>query len=224
MRRLLPLLLLSFALLSFLTLKAQQPEVRVQFKTNKGSFTIKLYNETPLHRDNFLRVVREGTYEGMLFHRVIRNFMIQAGGALQGDDGTKYEAIAAKYPDLIPAEFRYPTLFHKRGAVAAARVGDELNPEQASDPIQFYITIGQFYLEGELKDFESTREMPPHVREAYKTEGGTPHLDGAYTVFGEVVEGWKTIEKIAKQETNAEDRPVKDVFIRSVIILSDTTK
>ena len=213
------LLLFSITLCGSLILTAQQPEARVKFKTNKGSFTIKLYNETPLHRDNFLQVVREGTYDDMLFHRVIRNFMVQAGGALKGDDGTQYQKVEAKHPHLIPAEFCYPTLFHKRGAVAAARVGDEKNPDQASDPIQFYITIGQFYLEEELRAMAGGKEMPPHVLEAYKTEGGTPHLDKAYTVFGEVIEGWKTIEKIEQVQTDDSDRPLKDVVIISATIL-----
>lgn len=188
----------------------------VKIQTNKGSFTVKLYNDTPLHRDNFIRLVKSKSYDNLLFHRVIRNFMVQNGGAKKGLKdlrGTKLETLSEA---TIPAEIRYPDHFHKQGALAAARISDEENPEKKSDGIQFYVVIGQFYLEKELIAMEkqSGRTMPKEVKQAYMTEGGTPHLDGEYTVFGEVVEGMNTILEIQNAETDSENKPTKDIFIK----------
>lgn len=207
---------------AFLTLNAQEVEKQVKFETNKGSFTIKLYNETPLHRDNFLKLVKEGAFINLTFHRVISNFMIQAGGGITGNNTRVLETRQEKYSEMIPAEINYPTLFHKRGAVAAARTGDEVNPERKSSPMQFYIVVGQFYLEEELSRFSLPEgvTMPENIKQAYMTEGGTPHLDTEYTVFGEIIDGWNTVEKIQKVETDSNDKPLKDVFIKSVKILN----
>ncbi|MDD7438361.1 MAG: peptidylprolyl isomerase [Bacteroidales bacterium] len=200
---------------------AQEKEYQVEFKTNVGSFTVKLYNETPLHRDNFLALVREGAFNNLLFHRVIKNFMVQAGGATKGNKQWALERLQSKYSEMIPAEFHYPKLFHKRGALAAARQGDEENPEKKSDPIQFYIVIGQYFLENELAAYETEErgKMPDNVKQSYMTEGGTPHLDTQYTVFGELLDGMKTIEKIENQETDTDDRPIKDIYIISAKII-----
>lgn len=200
---------------------AQEKEYQVEFKTNVGSFTVKLYNETPLHRDNFLALVREGAFNNLLFHRVIKNFMVQAGGATKGNKQWALERLQSEYSEMIPAEFHYPKLFHKRGALAAARQGDEENPEKKSDPIQFYIVIGQYFLENELAAYETEErgKMPDNVKQSYMTEGGTPHLDTQYTVFGELLDGMKTIEKIENQETDTDDRPIKDIYIISAKII-----
>lgn len=200
---------------------AQEKEYQVEFKTNVGSFSVKLYNETPLHRDNFLALVREGGYNKLLFHRVIKNFMVQAGGAMKGNNQAAMDLLLSKHSEMIPAEFHYPTLFHKRGALAAARQGDETNPEKKSDPIEFYIVVGQFFLEKELKEYETEERgvMPDHVKQAYMTEGGTPHLDTQYTVFGELIDGFKTIEKIQNQKTDPNNRPEKDIYIISAKII-----
>ena len=122
---------------------------------------------------------------------------------------------------VAEAEILYPKLFHKRGAVAAARVGNDINPERRSDGLQFYIVMGQFYLEGELREFESEeRPMPEEVKKAYMTEGGTPHLDGEYTVFGQIVSGMRTIEKICASETDETDKPRKEIYIKSAKVVS----
>lgn len=211
------LLLMSSSLLS-----AQEVEKQVKFETNKGSFTVKLYNETPLHRDNFLKLVEAGAYNNLTFHRVIANFMIQAGGVIKGNNTKAYEALEEKYSELIPAEIQYPKLFHKKGALAAARTSNEVNPEKKSDPIQFFIVVGQCYLENEMGDFKLPEgvSMTEEIKHAYMTEGGTPHLDCEYTVFGELVDGWKTIYKIQKVETDTSDKPLKDVYIKSAKILN----
>ena len=217
----LPFALLLTLLLSFTAAAQEVKPSYVRFKTNKGDFVIELYDETPLHKENFLSRVREKAYDGTTFHRVIRNFMAQAGGGLKGGKDPKGTYIDSLSHATIAAEILYPKLFHKRGAVAAARVGNEINPDRRSDGLQFYIVMGQFYLEGELKQFESEeRPMPEEVKKAYMTEGGTPHLDGEYTIFGQIVSGMRTVEKICATETDEGDKPRKEIYIKSARIVS----
>lgn len=215
-------ILIIAILYSISPLFAQEIEKQVKFETNKGSFTIKLYNETPLHRDNFLKLVKEGAYNNLTFHRVIANFMIQAGGDIKGGNTKAYETIQNKYSELIPAEIQYPKLFHKKGALSAARTSNEVNPDKKSDPIQFFIVVGQCYLEKEVDDFKHPNgiSITEEIKKAYMTEGGTPHLDGEYTVFGELVDGWNTVYKIQKVETDTSDKPLKDVYIKSAKIIN----
>ncbi|MDO4770716.1 peptidylprolyl isomerase [Porphyromonas sp.] len=215
-----------FAILLFtsLSLLAQQPkvkEVMVEFKTNKGVFVVKLYNETPKHRDNFLKLIANKSYDNIIFHRIINGFMIQAGGnVLNGDEETKKE-LEERYKETIEAEFMYPTLFHKQGALAAARVGDGENPEKKSSSFQFYIVTGKFFLDHELdKTFvKKGLPLPKEIKDIYLSKGGAPHLDGEYTVFGEIVKGDKVIDKIQHVDTNDEDQPIKPVYIKSAKII-----
>lgn len=200
---------------------AQDERHEVQFLTNKGRIRVVLYNETPQHRDNFLRLVREGYYDGVLFHRVINRFMIQTG-----DSATRNLQEGEPIPDLpeaykVPAEIKYPQLFHKRGALAAAREGDNVNPERASSMSQFYIVYGRIFSDAKLdrvqervsKATNGTVVFTPEIRNVYKTIGGTPHLDGQYTVFGEVIEGMDVVEDIEFVKTDSTDRPIEDVRI-----------
>ncbi len=242
----------------------------VIISTPMGDMKARLYDETPQHRDNFLKLAGEGFYDGVLFHRVIRDFMIQTGdpdsktaaqGARLGNGGPGY---------TIPAEF-VPGLFHKKGALAAARLGDQMNPEKASSGSQFYIVEGKVWRNGELDTLENkmnatTRQtimrsvftpfqeelnkyrqennqqafnervailqdradslfqtapkftFTEAQRQAYTTIGGSPHLDGGYTVFGEITEGMEIIEKISASETDATDRPLKDIAIKVKVI------
>ncbi|MGZ8557775.1 MAG: peptidylprolyl isomerase [Chitinophagaceae bacterium] len=191
----------------------------VLLQTSLGDITIRLSDSTPLHRDNFLKLVKQSFYDSVLFHRVINNFMIQAGdpdsknapaGKPLGNGGPSY---------TIPAEFR-TTLFHKKGAIAAARQGDNVNPEKASSGSQFYIVQGKTFSDTGLDSLETFRlkgkKLPADQREAYITLGGTPHLDGGYTVFGEVVNGLEVIDKIATVATSRaadRDRPLENVMI-----------
>lgn len=245
---------------------------RVLLETSMGEIELALYNETPQHRDNFIKLVNEGTYDGVLFHRVINNFMIQTGDpdsktatpdALLGSGGPGYD---------LPAEIVYPKLFHKRGAIAAAREGDETNPERKSSGSQFYIVTGRRYSEYQLNamverladqakamKFQTmARERMPEIQalktqgdttalmtlqnelikltedwyaknpvqftqqqiDAYSTIGGTPHLDGTYTVFGEVVKGMDVVDKIQNVTTGQNDRPVDDVRIIKARIIN----
>lgn len=184
----------------------------IELATRYGSCTIRLYDETPRHRDNMLKLVHEGFYDSLLFHRVIEHFMIQGGdpGSRNAREGQLLGSGEAPGPG-IPAEFR-DSLFHKKGALAAAR---DNNPEKASSNCQFYLVQGQVFTDEELDMLEQTRlggrEIPASQREVYKTLGGAPHLDRNYTVFGEVVKGMGMIDRIAAVETDRYDRPVEDV-------------
>ncbi|MDE5586536.1 MAG: peptidylprolyl isomerase [Muribaculaceae bacterium] len=234
--------------------------------TSVGNIKIRLYDDTPQHRDNFLKLAKEGYYDGVLFHRVIDDFMVQTGdpdskeapaGAVLGSGGPDY---------TIPAEIVYPKHYHKYGALAAARTGDEMNPERKSSGSQFYIVTGKKYLPQQLSRMEEMsvqkqlqsyfmdlqrqhmdtirqlrlakdsvglenlrqeliKETEANVKPVtmteeqvrdYTTIGGTPHLDGQYTVFGEVLEGMDTVEKIQKAETDGRDRPKEDIRIISI--------
>ena len=197
--------------------KDKKKDVLVQ--TSMGDMLIRLSDSTPLHRDNFLRLVKQGFYDSVLFHRVINNFMIQSGdpdsknaaaGKPLGEGGPGY---------TVPAEFR-TTLFHKKGALAAARRGDDVNPQKASSGSQFYIVQGKKFTDGALDTLEIFRlngkKIPADQREAYKSIGGTPHLDQGYTVFGEVIKGLDVVDKIAAVLTSRGadiDRPLENVMI-----------
>lgn len=239
----------------------------VEINTSLGKLSIKLYDETPIHRDNFIKLVEDGYYNGVLFHRVIKDFMVQTGdpdsknaapgvGLGTGDPGYTLEA-----------EINYPKFYHKYGALAAARTADQVNPERRSSGSQFYIVTGKKYNEPTLTQMqrrmneqakmdyfnklkkenmdkikaaysdkvalEELRQelirqveenvkdttMPDDIIATYSTIGGTPHLDGQYTVFGEVIEGMEIIEQIQKVETDRNDRPLNDIKITSITVL-----
>lgn len=243
----------------------------VEFKTNYGDITVELFNDTPLHRDNFLKLVKEGYYDGVLFHRVIDNFMIQTGDP-DSKTAQPGQRLGAGSPDYtIEAEIDYPRHYHKYGALAAARTGDNVNPEKRSSGSQFYIVTGKKFLPAQLEQMEmqkynqnleaefrklamqnrdtieslqrkgdkeeleklrqeyimeaekkvSASVMPQEIKETYEKEGGTPFLDGAYTVFGEVIKGMDVVEKIQKAETDASDRPKEDIRVLSATVIKD---
>ena len=244
---------------------------KVKITTSLGNITVRLYDETPLHRDNFLKLAKEGFYNGTLFHRVIKDFMIQ-GGDPDSKGAPAGKALGMGGPDYtIEAEIK-PGLIHKRGALAAARQGDEVNPERRSSGSQFYIVWGQQYKEGQmgqlakqmkmqalntvfnrlaterkaqimelrrnrdragLQELQDELEALAHAevesqqlglselqRQTYTTLGGTPHLDGQYTVFGEVVEGLDVVERIQHAATGRNDRPVEDVAMEYLTIIN----
>ena len=172
--------------------------------------TAVLYNETPQHRDNFIKLVKQGWYNGSIFHRVIRNFMIQGGGKESQMNDPGY---------TVPAEIN-AKYFHKKGALAAARKPDQVNPQKASSGSQFYIVQGQILKDQQLDMFEkqTNKKLTPERRAAYKTIGGTPHLDNDYTVFGEVISGLEVIDKIAAVQTGSGDKPVKEVKMKISIV------
>lgn len=217
MKKLLYLFIFSLALASC----HQKQGTIIRMETSLGDIRLRLYDETVLHRENMLKLVREGFYNGVLFHRVIQDFMIQAGdpnsrlageGTLLGDGDTGY---------TLKAEI-LPGYFHKRGALAAAREGDDVNPEKNSSGSQFYIVEGKVFSPEELtalvdrinRNRQTKLVLSPEQMEAYTTIGGSPHLDGEYTVFGEVIEGLDVVKKISEQPTDANDRPLTDVVIQ----------
>ncbi len=219
--------LLLFFLITFLLSCSSKKDYRVRMYTTAGNIDLLLYNETPAHRDNFVRLVEEAVYDSLLFHRVIKDFMIQGGdptsknaprGAILGEGDLGYKVAAEIMPSLY---------FHKRGALAAAREGDDVNPEKASSASQFYIVWGQVFTAEQLRqmrDFYNRRtgdtiSLTPQQLEAYTTIGGTPHLDGGYTVFGEVVEGLDVVEAIQNVRCDAADRPLEDVRIIKMELL-----
>ena len=202
------------------TVKKKDRKRDVLMQTTMGDIVIRLSDSTPLHRDNFLKLVKVGFYDSVLFHRVINNFMIQAGdpnsktaaaGVSLGNGGPGY---------TVPAEFK-TTLFHKKGVIAAARMGDNVNPTKASSGSQFYIVQGKVFTPAGLDSLETMRlngrKIPAMQRAVYTTIGGTPHLDQGYTVFGEVVKGLDVVDKIAAVQTSRaqqdRDRPLQDVRI-----------
>jgi peptidyl-prolyl cis-trans isomerase B (cyclophilin B) len=199
---------------SVVTKKDRKRDVLLQ--TNYGDIVVRLSDSTPLHRDNFLKLVKADYYDSVLFHRVIKNFMIQ-GGDPESKHAKPGEALGNGGPDYrVPAEFR-ATLFHKKGVIAAARGN---NPEKASSGSQFYIVQGKVFTDQGLDSVETFRlngrKIPAAQREVYKTVGGTPHLDQNYTVFGEVVKGLDVVDKIASVPTSKgedRDRPLEDVRI-----------
>lgn len=246
-------------------------DVKVLMHTTMGDVTLLLYGDTPKHTENFVKLAKEGYYDGLLFHRVINDFMIQGGdpdsrnaaaGKMLGEGDPSYQ---------IDAEIKWPAHYHKRGALAAARTGDNVNPERKSSGSQFYIVTGRKFSEGQLAQMERNMQMEQHkeifnrlasenrdsimtmrrnrdqaglqklqeelirrteamaaenpvaftpeMKQAYTTEGGTPHLDRAYTVFGEVIKGMDVIDRIQKVETDGNDRPKQDVRITSMEVL-----
>lgn len=197
-------------ILAALSCQAQQKETVVVIETSMGTIKAKLYNDTPLHRDNFIKLVNEGWYNGSPFHRVIKNFMIQGGQNADGRMDPGYK---------VPAEFR-SNHFHKKGALCAARQGDQVNPKKASSGSQFYIVQGEVFDEKKLDFYEERlgKIFSAKQRQAYMSVGGTPHLDGDYTVFGEVIEGLDIVDKIAGVKTGYMDVPVEPVTINKITI------
>ena len=192
----------------------------IEMVTSQGKIALRLYDETPLHRDNFLKLVENHTYDGLLFHRVIKNFMVQAGDPKSRDAKPGQPLGDGTLGYTVPAEFR-PALMHKRGALCAARQGDQVNPKKASSATQFYIVQGQVWDDKTLDMMEQRfgKKFTAEQRKVYTTVGGTPHLDGDYTVFGEVVDGMDVINKIAEMPCDRMDRPVEDVKIISVKVI-----
>lgn len=198
-----------------------QKDVMVRMHTTAGVVDLRLYDDTPKHKENFIKLVKEQRFDSLLFHRVIKDFMIQGGdptsknapaGALLGEGDLGY---------TIEAEFMPEKYFHRRGVLAAAREGDDVNPSKASSASQFYIVWGKVYTKEQLdayRDFYKRRtgkelNVTPEQEAAYTTVGGTPHLDGQYTVFGEVVSGLDVVEKIQGVACDRNDRPLEDVRI-----------
>lgn len=204
----------------------------VRLETNVGNIRIALSDDTPIHRDNFLELTEKGYFDGTLFHRVIKDFMIQGGdpdsrnapqGKELGNGGPGYQ--------LAP-EFCLPYLYHRRGAVAMAREGDDVNPERASCGSQFYIVWGRTFKDKDLQKVirrvkeatDGEADFTVEMEHDYRTIGGAPHLDGQYTVFGEVLEGMETVDSIQSVATDSLDRPLTDVVIWHAVVEQKSAK
>ena len=218
-----------------LSVSAKSKSRIVRLETNYGVIRIALSDDTPRHRDNFVRLTKEGFFNGLLFHRVIKDFMIQSGdpdsrvtidnkadtviaspprSKVLGDGGPGYD---------LPAEFNLPWLYHVRGAVAAAREGDDVNPEQRSSGSQFYIVWGRSWGKTALSQqktmlAEKDIEMTTDMWNDYLLNGGSPHLDGTYTVFGHVIDGMKVVRVIQALPTDKDNRPLADVVIKKAVV------
>ena len=224
MKRLVKIYYSLFIVLFFfnnISLKAQiNDNAAVLIETTYGDIKVKLYDETPFHKENFLKLVSEKLYDDQIFHRVIKNFMIQAGDP---DSKNAKPGQPLGYGDLgytIPAEFN-KNLFHKKGALAAARQPDNVNPDKESSASQFYIVQGRVYSNQELDLMEQRGvhiKFTEEQRKIYTSVGGTPHLDYSYTVFGEVTDGIEVVDKIASVKTDKRDRPLNDIKIKIKII------
>jgi len=194
-------------------------QVMIRIETSHGDMVVRLYNETPVHRDNMVKLIKEGYYNNQIFHRVIRDFMIQ-GGDPHSVEAARGQRLGTGGPGYtIPAEFN-DRLFHKKGALAAARMGDNVNPQKESSGSQFYLVQGRVFTREMLQMMEKNRQasFSPQAIEAYTSIGGTPHLDGAYTVFGELVEGMEVLDTIALSPTDANNRPLEDIVIKISIV------
>lgn len=214
------LFLIFFASCSTLKVSQNVPdEPLVKIETDSGMMVAKLYSQTPLHRDNFEKHVKKHFYDGLLFHRVIKDFMIQGGdplsrnakpGVLLGEGGVK---------QTIPAEID-STLFHKKGALGAAREADNVNPDRASSSTQFYIVEGNTYTDAEINKIEEhfNFKIPESHREVYRRIGGSPFLDMSYTVFGQIIHGLEVLDKIAGAKTDKNERPLTDIKMKITLL------
>ena len=223
------LFLIALAMGASTRLCAQTSTTEVLLETTMGNIRIALYDETPQHRDNFLKLTKMGSYDSLLFHRVIKDFMVQSGDIFSKNAKPGQLLGMGDYDYTQEPEFRLPKIFHRRGVVAAAREGDNKNPERRSGASQFYIVWGKIYDDRRL-DYTQTKldsitngavQLTPEMREVYKTIGGTPHLDGQYTVFGEVTEGLDLVEKMQLVETDKNDRPLEDIRILKATVTKD---
>jgi peptidyl-prolyl cis-trans isomerase B (cyclophilin B) len=214
------LLMVAFLMACSATRKIENKKfskLAVNLSTDSGTIVLRLYNKTPQHRDNFIKLVKEHYFDSLLFHRVIKNFMIQGG-----DPNSKNAKPAIQLGNgspgyTLPAEFD-TSLFHKKGVLAAAREGDNVNPTKASSGSQFYIVQGKKFTDAGLDSVETFRlkgrKLPIAHREVYKTIGGTPHLDMNYTIFGEVESGLEVVDKIASAVRDTNNRPLNDIKMK----------
>lgn len=208
-------LVLMMALLSAPLMAKKNKNKFVEIRTTAGLIKVEVYADVPKHAENFLKLAKEGFYDSLLFHRVIPNFMIQGGDP---DSRRAADGQALGNGDLgykVPAEFMLPKYYHKKGALAAARDG---NPEKASSACQFYLVVGKTFTDAELDNFEKRTgsKYSEQARTDYKTIGGTPHLDGGYTVYGQVVKGQDVVDAISNRPRNTSDRPNENVRILSM--------
>ena len=226
------LTLMIAVLLGSLTSVAQISTAEVLLETTEGNIRIALYDETPVHRDNFLKLTKMHVYDSLLFHRVIKDFMIQSGDTNSKNAKPGQQLGTGDFDYTVEPEFRLPQIFHRRGCVAMAREPDNVNPEMRSSACQFYIVWGKRFSSSDIEKAQERLDtlthgrvkLTPEMIKTYKSVGGTPHLDGQYTVFGEVTEGLNIVERIQKAETDDYDRPFEDIRILRATVTKDIPK
>jgi peptidyl-prolyl cis-trans isomerase B (cyclophilin B) len=209
--------LLVFVCFSFIAEAKKNKNKFVVIETNKGCIKIEVFNDVPQHAANFLKLAKEGFYDSLLFHRVIPSFMIQGGDPDSKRSVSKQMLGNGDVGYKVPAEFKLPTYYHKKGALAAAR---DNNPEKASSGCQFYIVVGKIFTDADLNNMEQRGHFKysEQARTDYKTIGGTPHLDGDYTVYGQVVTGQEIVDAISLVPRDTNNRPNEDVRILNIKI------
>lgn len=197
-----------------ISISAHAKKYRITMQTTQGDIELRVFDATPLHTKNFIQKAQEGFYDSLLFHRVIKDFMIQGGDPDSKNAASNVPLGAGGTGDRIPAEFR-DTILHYKGRLAAAR---DNNPTKASSNCQFYIVVGKKYSDAELNQMEvrNNKKYTAEQRKMYKEVGGTPHLDGTYTVFGEVTKGLDVVDKICAVAKDAADRPKEDQRILKI--------
>ena len=226
MRRLIFILCMAMTIVANAQDKKKPTEVMLE--TTAGNIRLRLYDSTPLHRDNFVRLVNLHVYDSLLFHRVIKDFMIQCGDPKSKNAEPGQFLGEGDLDWTVEQELRLPQIYHRRGVLAAAREPDDANPYRESSACHFYLAWGKTFTDEELDKMQQRLDtiygyrvkLTPEMRETYKTVGGIPHLDGGYTVFGEIVEGLEVVDKIQQTATDKNDRPLEDQRILKAYVIA----
>ena len=229
------ILSLALALVTFLASSCSDDKrdaigrTEVVIETSRGNITALLYDDTPIHRDNFIKMIEEGVYENLIWNRIVPGATIQTGEPTHKAAGAAPTVDVSKYRHTLPAEIKFPRYFHKAGALAMCRQPDDVNPDRVSSGTHFYIVSGKKYDLGSLAElWQGRREGEPgfklpslsaYQKQVYTTRGGAPLLYGDYTIFGEVVEGMGVVESINKVPINAKEQPLKEVVVKRIRIV-----
>lgn len=203
-------------------------KTEVVIETDRGKITLRLFDDTPVHRDNFIRLAKAGAYDGIIWHRVVKDMLIQSGDPRLKGRGEALTVDTSQMNYTLPAEIHYPRHYHRAGALAAARESNDVNPEKRSSGTQFYIVGGTVYTPGKLaevhqlmQDADTLHKIPALTeaqKKSYTTKGGAAHLDGEYTVFGQVVDGLEVVKYLTRTPTDEKEHPLKEIRIKRVIV------
>lgn len=203
-------------------------KTEVVIETDRGKITLRLFDDTPVHRDNFIRLAKAGAYDGIIWHRVVKDMLIQSGDPRLKARGEKLTVDTSQMNYTLPAEIHYPRHYHRAGALAAARESNDVNQEKRSSGTQFYIVGGTVYTPGKLaevhqlmQDADTLHKIPALTeaqKKSYTTKGGAAHLDGEYTVFGQVVDGLEVVKYLTRTPTDEKEHPLKEIRIKRVIV------
>lgn len=203
-------------------------KTEVVIETDRGKITLRLFDDTPVHRDNFIRLAKAGAYDGIIWHRVVKDMLIQSGDPRLKAGGEALTVDTSQMNYTLPAEIHYPRHYHRAGALAAARESNDVNPEKRSSGTQFYIVGGTVYTPGKLaevhqlmQDADTLHKIPAFTeaqKKTYTTKGGAAHLDGEYTVFGQVVDGLEVVKYLTRTPTDEKEHPLKEIRIKRVIV------